>query len=135
MERRRNVVLEAIERLLDRPIVGVLIMALLGGVLSHMKSVAQNMPRLMTHEDYVKWFWICTTSFLVKMVGAVLGALFVLFMWKASGWKWEYGFIAAGIFGLFSSEAFEWIYGMGKGWFQKHLGITPIHSPTGPTGP
>jgi hypothetical protein len=93
-------VLETLERLLDRPIVGVLIMALLGGVLSHMKSVATSMPSLMTHEDYMKWAVSCTLGFCVKMVGAIMGALFVLFLWKASGWRWEYGFIAAGIFAV-----------------------------------
>lgn len=114
-----------IEDLIDRPIFGVFAMALLGGLLAHMRTVAKDMPELKTREDYRKWVLQCTYSFFIKTFGAMLGAMFVLYFWKAQGWRWEYGFIAAGVFGMFSSEMFEWIFAMGKGWFQRFFNVTP----------
>jgi hypothetical protein len=63
-------------------------------------------------------------GFMLRMTSAMLGGLFVLFAWKGTGWKMEYGFLAAGIFGMFSTEAFEWMFVIGKAKLQKAIGIT-----------
>lgn len=112
------------EWLLNNPLFGILLLSFLGGFIAHMKVVAKQLPENLTPTVYFKFALMCTMGFVLRMASATLGGLFVLFTWKATGWKMEYGFLAAGIFGMFATEAFEWIFIVGRAKIQKALGLS-----------
>ena len=115
------------EWLLANPLVGVLLMALLGGFLAHLKAMAAS--RGIANITLREWMFLlaqCLVALSVRMIGAALGGLIVLFSWRALGWPWEYGFVAAGIVGLFSTEFFEWLMQVGKRYLEARLGVTTV---------
>lgn len=117
------------EWFVQNPLVGVLLMALLGGFLAHLKAMAvtRGTEKLTVRE----WFFVltqCLVAFSVRMIGAALGGLIVLFSWRALAWPWEYGFVAAGVVGLFSTEFFEWMMQIGKRYLEARLGVVPAEN-------
>jgi hypothetical protein len=112
------------EWLIQHPLVGVLLMALLGGFLAHLKAMAAELPTGDISFVYRANFALkCLLALAVRMIGAALGGLVVLFAWRGLGWPWEYGFIAAGVIGLFSTEFFEWLFIQGKAWVAVRVGV------------
>lgn len=111
------------EWFIAHPIFGVLLMALLGGFLAHLKAIAAEIPADISLAYRLNFLVKCILAFSVRMIGAALGGLVVLFAWRGLGWPWEYGFIAAGVIGLFSTEFFEWLFMQGKGWIAARVGV------------
>lgn len=117
------------EWLLANPLVGVLLMALLGGFLAHLKAIAAS--RGIANITLREWIFLlaqCLVALSVRMIGAALGGLIVLFSWRALAWPWEYGFVAAGVVGLFSTEFFEWMMQIGKRYLEARLGVVPAEN-------
>lgn len=117
------------EWLLANPLVGVLLMALLGGFLAHLKAIAAS--RGIANITLREWMFLlaqCLVALSVRMIGAALGGLIVLFSWRALAWPWEYGFVAAGVVGLFSTEFFEWMMQIGKRYLEARLGVVPAEN-------
>lgn len=117
------------EWLLANPLVGVLLMALLGGFLAHLKAMAAS--RGIANITLREWMFLlaqCLVALSVRMIGAALGGLIVLFSWRALAWPWEYGFVAAGVVGLFSTEFFEWMMQIGKRYLEARLGVVPAEN-------
>lgn len=120
------------EFLIAHPLIGVLLMALLGGFLAHLKAMAKSIPP-ENASPAQRWrlLFECIIALSVRILGAALGGLVVLFTWRGLGWPWEYGFVAAGVVGLFSTEFFEWLMLFGKEWFQTKFSVRVKEPPNG----
>lgn len=115
------------EWFINNPLIGVLLMALLGGFLAHLKAMAAARgTEQLTAREWVFVLAQCLVALSVRMIGAALGGLSVLFCWRALAWPWEYGFVAAGVVGLFSTEFFEWLMQVGKRYLETRLGVATV---------
>lgn len=111
------------EWFVNNPFAGVMMMALLGGLVAHIKSLAKMLPEDMTGQEYLRFMVRCTAGFFGRIISAALGGLMVMFFWRATEWRWEYGFVAAGVVGLFSTEFFDWLWAVGRAYIQKRVGL------------
>lgn len=112
------------EWLIAHPFIGVMLMAVLGGIVAHIKNLAKTLPESITREEYFRFTLTCTAGFIGRLFSAGLGGLMVLFLWRTIDYRWELGFVVAGLAGLFATEFFDWLWAVGRAYAQKKIGVT-----------
>jgi len=92
------------------------VVAVIGGVVAHI----QQHELARTDLSVAGHMWAIVRR---SVMGGFGGAL-VYFIWSGMQWPDSFGYFTAGIVGLFSSQAFEFMWQMVKGVARNKLGIT-----------
>lgn len=97
--------------LLTRPGIGFIILAMVGGIVAHIRAYEQAKIELSLRQHV----W----GIIGRIISSGFMGLITYFTWNATGWSQAWGFVAAGIIGLFATEASVAIYQIGKAWLEK----------------
>lgn len=76
-------------------------MSLLGGLISHQRYV-EGRDGMTLRQN------LC--SLVVRTLGAGFGGVMVMFVWSATEWPIQYGYVASGIMGMYSVQFFDWVF-------------------------
>lgn len=106
----------------NAPWLGFLVMALLGGVIAHVRAWERAGIKIPVGE-HVK-------GLLIRCIYAGMAGLMIYMLAQAAieyGWKVSepLTFVFAGIGGMFGAELFDFIFTTGKDWMRKKLGLEP----------
>ena len=96
------------------PIIGFLVLAVMGGIVAHIRRYEQ-MGVVLT--PWQHWWAIVR-----KALPAVLSSLLVYAAWDALSWTLSWGFVVAGIVAVFASEAFDFAWFLLKEFALKRIG-------------
>ena len=97
---------------------------MVGGVVAHIRSYEQAKIELTLRQH----MW----GLVGRVISSGFMGLITYFTWNATGWTEAWGFVAAGIIGLFATEASVAVFHIGKTWLERRfLG----HSPPPPPPP
>lgn len=94
-----------------RPAFGFIVMACVAGVVAHIRAYEQAKIEL-TWRQHV---W----GLLGRVISSGFMGLITYFTWSATGWTQAWGFVAAGIVGLFATEASVAVFYIGKAKLEK----------------
>jgi hypothetical protein len=94
---------------------GFALIALIGGIVAHIQQYELLKLELTPWQH----FW----GILRRSVMGGFGGILVYFAWHGAGWPEAYGYFAAGVVGLFSSQAFEFMWSVVKQVIAKRLGV------------
>lgn len=92
-----------LENLLEQsPSLGFIILAILGGIVSHIRKYEQSGVELTARQH--------TWGVVRKIMSAMLTSFIVAQLWLAMNWPVAFGFVVAGIVAVFSGEALDFMW-------------------------
>mgnify|MGYP003662550798 CR=1 FL=1 len=84
------------------PSIGFIILAILGGIVSHIRKYEASGVELTSKQH--------TWGVLRKIMSAMLTSFIVAQLWIAMAWPVAFGFVVAGIVAVFSGEALDFMW-------------------------
>lgn len=105
----------------ENPIAGFMVMGAVAGLVATLRMYEQ----VGITFTYRTFFFRCVTKGLM----GIFVALLLFFGWRASGWPLDWGYLAAGVGGVFATELLEAMFVTGVAFIRKRFGITPADIP------